>query len=72
MKHELNRLWEEADVTKFKALSHNMPEGTEENHGKTTARKANANIPAQIQSIPFPNTSQNCYCFSQLAGVYLT
>ena len=34
MKHELNRVWEEADVTKFKALSHNLPEGTEENHEK--------------------------------------
>jgi hypothetical protein len=34
MKNELKRLWEEAYVTKFKALLQNLPEQTEENHGK--------------------------------------
>jgi hypothetical protein len=34
MKNELNSLWEVADVTKFKALWQNFPEGTDENHGK--------------------------------------
>jgi len=34
MKNELKRLWEEADVTKFKAMWQNLPEETVENHGK--------------------------------------
>jgi hypothetical protein len=39
MKNELNSLWEEVDVTRFKALWQNLPEGTEENHGKPQQRK---------------------------------
>jgi len=34
LKNNLNRLWEEADVTKLKALWQNLPEETVENHGK--------------------------------------
>jgi len=71
MKHELNRVWEEADVTKFKALSHNLPEGTEENHEKPQQGKPMPISQLRFNQPPLPNTSQNCYCFSQLAGVYI-
>jgi len=72
MKHDFNRLWEEADVTKFKALLQNLPKETEENHGKPQQEEPMPISQLRFSQPPLPNTSQNCYCFSQLAGVYLT